>query len=103
MSQKQRSKIWDYFEINAIDESKADCLVPQYKDKLKWGGNDPRSYGTSGLINHLRAKHPDEYKKYTGICDIEKKWKAEEVMQPGKKHRVQTIEFLLEKKKTIWG
>ncbi|KAL3856957.1 hypothetical protein ACJMK2_011663 [Sinanodonta woodiana] len=99
MSQEQQSKIWDYFEINAIDESKADCLAPQCKDKLKRGGNDPCSYGTSGLINYLCAKHLDEYKTFTGICDIEKKRKAEEVMQPGKKHRVQTIEFLLEKKK----
>ncbi|KAL3876968.1 hypothetical protein ACJMK2_034740 [Sinanodonta woodiana] len=74
MLQKQQSKIWNYFEINATDESMADCLVPQCKDTLKRGGNDP--YGTSGLINHLHAKHLDEYKKYTGISDIKKKKKT---------------------------
>ena len=79
MSLQTRSKIWEYYEINAADERRANCLV--CKEQLKRGGNDPRSFGTTGLINHLRSKHHAEYEKYSGINEAAKKRKLEDEKQ----------------------
>ena len=72
---KPRSRILEYFEINSNDKSKTYC--PICKDKLKRGDNDPRSYGTSGLINHLFS-NSEELCEYSGICYKAKKRKLKE-------------------------
>ena len=38
----KRSKIWDFFEINSVDENKVNCL--QCQAKINRGGKDARSY-----------------------------------------------------------
>ncbi|KAL3876495.1 hypothetical protein ACJMK2_034337 [Sinanodonta woodiana] len=60
---KLSSKIWNFFTINAEDESKANCDV--CNKRLTRGGRNARSYGTSALINHLRSFHHSEYDEYT--------------------------------------
>ena len=54
---KKRSDIWKYFTINSDDESHVNCNT--CSNKISRGGSNPRSYGTTGLVNHLRARHPE--------------------------------------------
>ena len=63
---KKRSGIWKYFQINSIDESFVNCNT--CSNKISRGGNNARSYGTTALVNHLRAKHPTLRVQYENEC-----------------------------------
>jgi len=56
------SKVWDFFIMNAIDNTKVNCFV--CSDKITSVGKQARSFGTSAMLNHLRYKHQSEYKQY---------------------------------------
>ena len=51
---KEKSPIWDYFVISE-DEKFAKCLSCELK--ISRGGNNTRTYGTTNLVLHLKAKH----------------------------------------------
>ena len=60
MSQnKPKSKIWNYFTIDKVDITMANCNI--CNDKLFRGGKDPRSFGAKVFIKHLEAKHRLEF------------------------------------------
>ena len=59
---KPSSKVWEFYAVNAVSNKLANCLI--CSDKISRGGNDARSFGTSALINHLKAKHPTHYTLY---------------------------------------
>ena len=79
MLQPTRSRIWEYFQVNDVDESKANCLI--CKDKVKRGGHDARSFGTTGLVYHLRSKHYAEFQEYSSASEAAKKRKIENEVQ----------------------
>src|ERR1043165_2264237 len=98
MSYSIRSNIWDYFVINAVDEMKANCSI--CKEKLKRGGNDPRSFGTTALIAHLRSKHCTEFKEYLAIKEVAMKRKLEvenEKQSSAKNKSFLTVDAMFEK------
>lgn len=63
---KKRSGIWKYFTINSVDESHVNCNT--CSNKISRGGSTARSYGTTALVNHLRAKHPVLHVQYEKEC-----------------------------------
>ena len=100
MSQPTRSKIWDYFKVNDVDESKANCLI--CKDKVKRGGHDVRSYGTTGLIHHLRKKHHENFQEYSNASEEAKKRKLENEAQASlPKTSLRTLDAMFEKKQSF--
>ncbi|KAL3867701.1 hypothetical protein ACJMK2_040568 [Sinanodonta woodiana] len=84
---KLSSKIWDFFTINAVDETKANCDI--CNKKLQRGGRNARSFGTSALINHLRSFHHFEYEEYSSSTESNKRKRDNEDLQrkPSKQAR----------------
>src|ERR1043165_5893813 len=100
MSQSIRSNSWDYFVINGVDETKANCSI--CKEKLKRGGNDLHSFGTTALIAQLLSKHRTEFKEYLAIKEVAMKRKLEvenEKQSSAKKKSLLTVDAMFEKKK----
>ena len=57
----KRSSIWAFF-TTAENTNFAKCSVC-LKEVLR-GGHSTKSYTTTNLVNHLKSKHPKEYKNY---------------------------------------
>ena len=57
----KRSPIWDYFVVKA-DARFVDCNICH--SPVSRGGATTKTYNTSNLIQHLRSKHPEEFKAY---------------------------------------
>ena len=55
MAVRKRSPVWEFFELDGEQVKKTVCKLCDVK--LAWKG------GTTNLINHLQAKHDDEYKR----------------------------------------
>ena len=59
---KPNSEIQNYFSINNDDETFALCNNQDCKYiKIARGGNNPRSYTTTNLKNHLKNHHSSLY------------------------------------------
>ncbi|KAF9799911.1 hypothetical protein SFRURICE_013648, partial [Spodoptera frugiperda] len=58
-SSKTRSPIWQYFDLNSDDNKYAVCLLCHVK--ISRGGEGKKA-GTSAMSNHLKSKHPEEFK-----------------------------------------
>lgn len=56
----KKSKIWDFFEVDSVDDAKAICLL--CKVSISRGGIGKLAT-TSAMINHLQNKHVTEYNK----------------------------------------
>ena len=85
------SKVWEFFVINAVNNKHANCII--CSEKISRGGHDARTFGTSSMINHLRSKHPLQFK----VFQNSKQKQASDVSELVKKQK--TLEFFLEKKK----
>jgi len=55
------SGVWEYFAINATDESKVSCSISE--TVVSQGGKAAKSYNTTNLRKHLETKHPEEYRR----------------------------------------
>ena len=58
---RKRSSIWTFF-TTAENTKFATCSV--CLKEVPRGGQSTKSYTTTNLINHLKSKHPEEYKNY---------------------------------------
>ena len=58
---KKSSPIWDYFTL-AEDERFATCN--KCKQNISRGGKDAKTYGTTNLTVHLRAKHTESHAEF---------------------------------------
>jgi len=56
-----RSAIWHHFKINSGDSNKAKC---NHCGVLISRGSKAVNYSTKPLINHIEAKHVQEYKDF---------------------------------------
>ncbi|KAL3848453.1 hypothetical protein ACJMK2_019310 [Sinanodonta woodiana] len=92
---KLSSKIWNFFTINAEDESKANCDV--CNKRLTRGGRNARSYGTSALINHLRSFHHSEYDEYTRSTESHKRKRDDEEDSKRKHSKQGNLDYFIEK------
>ena len=54
-----RSVVWNHFTVSIADESKTICN--HCKSLLSRGGKNPKTYGTTNLLKHLRLNHEAEY------------------------------------------
>ena len=59
MSKKLSSNVWIYFQINALDNSKATCKI--CCTSVSRGGKEPKHWTTSNLMSHVRNRHVVEY------------------------------------------
>ena len=57
----KRSPIWNYFTVNE-DAHYAVCNVCQISISL--GGKNTKTFNTTNIMQHLKSKHIDEFKKY---------------------------------------
>ena len=57
----KRSPIWDYFTVNE-DAHYAVCNVCQIS--ISRGGKNTKTFNTTNIVQHLKSKHIDEFKKY---------------------------------------
>lgn len=55
------SPYWDYFKIIPEDQSTAECKLCGVA--ISRGGKTAKTYTTSGLSNHLKSKHKEEFSK----------------------------------------
>ena len=60
-SSRKRSSIWTFF-TTAENTKFAKCSV--CLKEVPRGGHSTKSYTTTNLVNHLKSKHPEEYKNY---------------------------------------
>ena len=58
---KNKSAIWVYFTIK-LDVHFAECNI--CKTKVSRGGKSSKTFNTTNIVNHLKVKHVEEYKKY---------------------------------------
>ena len=72
---KLTSKIWSFFTLNPMDDSKANCNV--CKTSLSRGAKDARGYGTTSFIKHLKTMHPSEFKEFSVATEATKKTKGD--------------------------
>ena len=68
MARQITSRIWEYFVVNATDESKACWKVCE--ESVSRSGRSTKSYNTSNLRKHVMTKHPEQY---TALQKVEKK------------------------------
>lgn len=57
----KKSAIWAYFTIKS-DTHFAECNI--CKAEVSRGGKSTRTFNTTNIVNHLKAKHHDEYQEY---------------------------------------
>lgn len=69
MSVKERSVVWDYYELCEEDSTKAICLI--CKTIISRCGTG-KSATTSSLVKHLRFVHPVENSEYKTNTDVKK-------------------------------
>ena len=60
-SSRKRFSIWTFF-TTAESTKFAKCSV--CLKEVPHGGYSTKSYSTTNLVNHLKSKHPEEYKNY---------------------------------------
>ena len=58
---KKKSAIWAYFTIK-LDTHFAECNI--CKAEVSRGGKNSKIFNTTNIVNHLKVKHVEEYKKY---------------------------------------
>ncbi|KAF2883571.1 hypothetical protein ILUMI_22635 [Ignelater luminosus] len=58
-SVKKKSPLWEYFDINSDNNKFAVCLLCNVK--ISRGGEGKKA-GTSAMKNHIKSKHPDEFR-----------------------------------------
>nr|XP_053615039.1 zinc finger BED domain-containing protein 4-like [Plodia interpunctella] len=58
-SAKKKSPLWEYFDINSENNKLAVCLLCNVN--ISRGGEGKKA-GTSAMKNHLKSKHPDEFR-----------------------------------------
>ena len=64
-SGKRSSPIWAYFAVDEDKKPFANCNLCNLKLSR---GSSPKLFSTSPLIQHLRAKHPKEFKEFSDIA-----------------------------------
>ena len=57
-----KAAIWNYFEIFADDERF--CICNLCSERVSRGGKTAKTFNTTNLIEHIRKKHPNDYKDY---------------------------------------
>ena len=57
-----KAPIWDYIKIVAADEKYCICSV--CSERVSRGGKMAKTFNTSNMIDHVRKKHPNDYKDY---------------------------------------
>ena len=59
-----RSMIWKYYKIKGISNEQAECRLCNASGTPTTliRGKSPKLYSTKPLWNHLKSKHPNEYK-----------------------------------------
>lgn len=66
------SAVWDFFVPDTND--KAVVICNECQNKIRRGGTDTKSFGTSSLWKHLKSAHNEEYEmgkyKYNYISTI---------------------------------
>lgn len=62
MAVRRSSLVWDFFTVDISNSNVAVCLLCQQK---LIRGHNSKQYSTSPMIQHLKAKHPPEYKLYS--------------------------------------
>ena len=75
-----KAVIWNYFIVSERNERFAMCLLCQ--ENVSQGGKTIKTFGTSTLIDHLKKKHPVDFKDYE-----EKKKVQELTVKQSKEHR----------------
>ncbi|KAF2891023.1 hypothetical protein ILUMI_15150 [Ignelater luminosus] len=58
-SVKKKSPLWEYFDINSDNNKFAVCLLCNVKISR---GGERKKAGTSAMKNHIKSKHPDEFR-----------------------------------------
>uniref|UniRef100_A0A8C5LQ09 BED-type domain-containing protein n=1 Tax=Leptobrachium leishanense TaxID=445787 RepID=A0A8C5LQ09_9ANUR len=56
------SAVWKYFTVSEKDNKFAVCTA--CSAEVSRGGTTPRNFSTTGLIHHLKAKHPVQHAEY---------------------------------------
>ncbi len=56
------SAVWTYFSISEKEPRTAICKT--CNAEISRGGASAKTFFTSGLIYHLKSKHPDRYAEY---------------------------------------
>ena len=64
------SAVWDFFVPDTND--KAVVICNECQNKIRRGGTDTKSFGTSSLWKHLKSAHNEEYEM--GKYKIKKKY-----------------------------
>ena len=53
------SVVWEFFDVSAVDESKAKCKL--CKSLISRGGKGTATYNTSNLMKHLDKTHSEQW------------------------------------------
>lgn len=56
---RKRSLIWEHFTVSVNDDKKVICNY--CKVSISRGGKNPKTFGTTNLLKHLRLNHASEY------------------------------------------
>ncbi|KAJ4942888.1 hypothetical protein JOQ06_005400 [Pogonophryne albipinna] len=65
------SAAWRYFKISEKEARIAICKT--CSADISRGGVTAKTFTTSGLLHHLKSKHPDKYAEYDQITSAQKK------------------------------
>ena len=71
-TRKKTSPIWDYFTI-ADDDKLGKCAACELQ--ISRGGKTAKTFGTTNMSVHLRAKHPELYKEFEKKVEVLKEAK----------------------------
>ena len=80
---KKKSAIWSYFTIKQ-DAHFVECNT--CKAEVSRGGKNSKTFNTTNIVNHLKAKHINEYKKYEAekVAEVE----TSESQEPSRKQQL---------------
>lgn len=85
MASNRTSPIWTYFTVKNENDQKAQCTLCKTEIVR---GKTVKQYGTKSMLNHVRNKHPDEFRE----VEKEQKRKADESLKsphPAKKPKME--------------
>ena len=74
MKSKRSSNIWEFFIVDEKDSKNAKCKIKEcIQPSVARGGEEPRSFSTTNLKNHLKKHHPSEFSNFLKKQNINEK------------------------------
>ena len=77
-----KAVIWNYFLVSERNENFSVCQL--CNENVSRGGKTVKTFNTSNMIDHLRKKHPVDFRDYEEKKKLQELKQAKQSMEQGK-------------------